>query len=176
MSDERTRLERAIARALRDDRISRRSFLRKAGRGGIYAGAALSLPAILAACGIGPSGSASVAPSASLVGGGEPSGTLIFANWELYIDPDENDNPANSPTLVAFKDATGIETTYTENIIDNQSFFAGIQPDLEAGNPTGYDVIVMTDWMIGNMIRLDYLEWFDVAQDVPNFVANAADK
>jgi len=178
MTDERTNLERAIARALRDDRISRRSFLRKAGRGGVYAGGALSLPAILAACGIGPSASssASAAPSASLVGGGEPSGTLIFANWELYIDPDENDNPANSPTLVAFKDATGIETTYTENILDNQSFFAELQPDLAAGNPPGYDIIVMTDWMIGNMVRLGYLEAFDVAQSVPNFVANAADK
>ena len=176
MSDERTKLERAIARALRDDRISRRSFLRKAGRGGIYAGGALSLPAILAACGIGSSSSPSAGAMASPVGGGEPSGTLIFANWELYIDPDENDNPQNSPTLVAFKDETGIETTYTENILDNQSFFAEIQPDLAAGNPPGYDIIVMTDWMIGNMIRLGYLESFDVARDVPNFVANAADK
>jgi spermidine/putrescine transport system substrate-binding protein len=184
MSDEeRTRLERAIARAMREDRMSRRGFLRKAGRGGIYAGGALSLPAILAACGIGPSGSPSGAASASgaqatptPIGGGEPSGELIFANWELYIDPGEDDDPQKSPTLAAFKDETGIDTTYTENILDNQSFFATIQPDLEAGNPTGYDIIVMTDWMIGNMIRLGYLERIDVARDVPNFLANAADK
>jgi spermidine/putrescine transport system substrate-binding protein len=184
MSDEeRTRLERAIARALRQDRMSRRGFLRKAGRGGIYAGGALSLPAILAACGIGPSGSPSGAASGSgaqatpaPIGGGEPSGELIFANWELYIDPGENDDPQKSPTLVAFKDETGIDTTYTENILDNQSFFATIQPDLEAGNPTGYDIIVMTDWMIGNMIRLGYLERMDVARDVSNFTANAAEK
>jgi spermidine/putrescine transport system substrate-binding protein len=184
MSDQqRTRLEQAIARAMREERISRRRFLRKAGRGGLYAGGALSLPAILAACGIGPSGAPSAGASASVaqatptpVGGGEPSGQLIFANWELYIDPDENDDPQNSPTLIAFREATGVETTYTENILDNQSFFAQIQPDLEAGNPTSYDIIVMTDWMIGNMIRLEYLERIDVARDVPNFVANAADK
>jgi len=184
MSDvQRTRLERAIARALRDERISRRRFLRQAGRGGLYAGGALSLPAILAACGIGPSGSPAAGASGaqatatpSPVGGGEPSGTLIFANWELYIDPGAGDDPQKSPTLAAFKDEIGVDTTYTENILDNQSFFATIQPDLEAGNPTGYDIIVMTDWMIGNMIRLGYLERMDVARDVPNFLANAADK
>jgi spermidine/putrescine transport system substrate-binding protein len=182
MSDEqRTRLEQAISRGLQHDRYSRRSFLRKAGRGGLYAGGALSLPAILAACGISASGSPSSSaiagqPTATPVGGGDPSGTLIFANWELYIDPGKNDDPQKSPTLAKFKDKTGIETTYTENILDNQSFFATIQPDLEQGNSTGYDIIVMTDWMIGNMVRLGYLEQIDVARDVPNFVANAATK
>jgi spermidine/putrescine transport system substrate-binding protein len=179
MSEEQqTRLERAIARAWREDRLSRRGFLRKAARGGIYAGGALSLPAILAACGIGPAASApgSTAPSASPVGGGEPSGTLIFANWELYIDPGPHNDPQKSPTLADFKKETGIEATYTEDILDNQSFFAKIQPDLEAGNPTGFDIIVMTDWMIGNLIRLGYLETIDVERDVPNFVKHAADK
>jgi spermidine/putrescine transport system substrate-binding protein len=181
MSDEqRTRLELAISRALKEDRYSRRGFLRRAGRGGMYAGAALSLPAILAACGISASGAPSSAgagqPTPSPVGGGDPSGKLIFANWELYIDPGKNDDPQKSPTLANFKDKTGIQTTYTENILDNQSFFAKIQPDLEAGNPTGYDIIVMTDWMIGNMIRLGYLEQIDVARDVPQFVSSAAEK
>jgi spermidine/putrescine transport system substrate-binding protein len=182
MSDEqRTRLELAISRALKEDRYSRRGFLRRAGRGGMYAGAALSLPAILAACGISASGAPSSSagagqPTPSPVGGGDPSGTLIFANWELYIDPGKGDDPQKSPTLANFKKKTGIDTTYTENILDNQSFFANIQPDLEAGNPTGYDIIVMTDWMIGNMVRLGYLEQIDVARDIPNFVANAATK
>jgi len=186
--EERDRLERAIARAFRPQRrLSRRNFLRQAGKGGAYAAGALSLPAILAACGIGPattSPAASTAASAgqsaaatpSPVGGGEPSGTLIFANWELYIDPGPNDDPQRSPTLAGFREETGIETTYSENILDNQSFFANIQPDLEAGNPPGYDIIVMTDWMIGNMIRLGYLERIDVARDVPNFGDHAADK
>ena len=181
--EERTRLERAVQRAFRPQRrLSRRAFMRQAGRGGAYAAGALSLPAILAACGIGaqtptPSlAGASAAATPSPVGGGEPSGTLIFANWELYIDPGPNDDPQRSPTLANFRDETGIETTYTENILDNQSFFATIQPDLEAGNPPGYDIIVMTDWMIGNMIRLGYLERIDVARDVPNFLEHAADK
>ena len=179
-SDERrTELERSIARAFRG-RFSRRNFLQKAGRGGLYAGGAISLPAILAACGIGPTASpsapASGAPTPSPVGGGEPSGTLNFANWTLYIDPGPKGDPQKSPTLADFKDDTGITTRYTEDVLDNQVFFAKIQPDLEAGNPTGYDLIVLTDWMIGNMIRLGYLERIDVNRDVPNFIDNAFDK
>ncbi len=172
--EERTRLERAIARALRPQRrLSRRAFLRQAGRGGVYAGAALSLPSILAACGIGGTGSPSAGPSRAPVGGGDPSGTLNFANWPLYIDQDDD---GNSPTLNQFEEEMGIDVTYTENIEDNASFFGLIQPDLQEGNPTGYDIIVMTDWMIGNMIALGYLEQIDVARDVPNFVEHAADK
>ena len=174
MSDEqRSQIERAITRAFRGDRITRRNFFRKVGRGGIYAGTALSLPAILAACGIGPSASPGAAASRAPVGGGDPSGTLNFANWPLYIDQDDE---GASPTLMQFTEETEIDVTYTENIEDNQSFFGLVQPDLDEGNPTGYDIIVMTDWMIGNMIALGYLEQIDVARDVPNFVANAADK
>ena len=176
----RTTFDRAFAKALREQ-LTRRRFRRQAGRGGLYAGGALSLPAILAACGIGPSASpsaaGSAAPTRSPVGGGEPAGTLNFANWELYIDPDENEDTTKSPTLLEFTDETDIAVNYVDAaIIGNNEFFAQIQPDLDAGNPTGWDLIVMTDWMIGNMIRLGYLESFDVAAHVPNFVANAADK
>lgn len=172
-----TPIERAIARAFRRQRISRRSFLRQTGRGAVAAGAALSLPAILAACGIGPAGSqgsgTSAAPSSGLVGG-EPSGTLIFANWPLYIDQDEA--TGESPTLQQFEETTGIAVDYQEVIQDNQEFFGTIQPALSAGQDTGWDMVVPTDWMVGKMIRLGFLEEFDVAASVPNFVANAADK
>ncbi len=172
--EERDRLERAISRAFQPrGRLSRRAFFRQAGKGGLYAAGALSLPAILAACGIGGTGSATGAPSRAPVGGGDPSGTLNFANWPLYIDQDDD---GSSPTIQQFQDEKSIDVTYTENIEDNQSFFGLVQPDLQAGNDTGYDIIVMTDWMIGNMIRLGYLEQIDVERDIPNFVANAADK
>jgi spermidine/putrescine transport system substrate-binding protein len=145
------------------------------------------LAMVLAACGIGPEASATdgtggsepatdssapteptAAPSA--VGGGEPEGELQFANWPLYIDQDDE---GTSPTLQQFEESTGIDVTYTESIEDNNSFFGTIQPALEAGDDPGYDIIVMTDWMIGNMARLGYLEPIDVERDVPNFVANA---
>ncbi|MGH2429653.1 MAG: polyamine ABC transporter substrate-binding protein [Candidatus Limnocylindria bacterium] len=170
-----SQIERAIGRAFRGGRYSRRVFLRRAGKGVIVAGSALSLPSILAACGIGPTSSPGAAPTAagSPVGGGELAGTLNFANWPLYIDQDDD---GNSPTIQQFSEELGVEVEYSENIEDNTSFFGTIQPVLAAGDDTGYDIIVMTDWMIGNLIRLGFLEQMDVERDVPNFVANAADK
>ena len=167
-------IERAIARAFSGGRYSRRTFLRRAGKGAVVAGSALTLPSILAACGIGPAGSGSPAASGGgLVGGGEPAGTLIFANWPLYIDQDEA--TGESATLQQFEEETGIAVDYTEAIQDNQEFFGTIQPALAGSQDTGWDMIVPTDWMVGKMISLGYLEAFDVAASVPNFVANAAD-
>jgi len=134
---------------------------------------------VLSACGISPaeSGDASADPGASggadpgeAVGGGEPEDALNFANWPLYIDQDDDGNPV---TIQDFEEATGIDVTYTEAIEDNTSFFGTIQPALAGGEDTGYDIIVVTDWMIGNLARLGYLEKIDVERDVPNFVANA---
>ena len=152
----------------------------------------LVLVLVLAACGISPQDSpadgtdASTAPegsaatsagaepsagsSSEAVGGGEPEDELNFANWPLYIDQDED--TGESPTLQEFEEETGIAVNYTESIEDNQSFFGTVQPALAAGEDTGYDIIVMTDWMIGNLARLGYLEEIDVERDVPNFVAN----
>lgn len=169
-------IERAIARAFNNGgRYSRRAFLRRAGRGAVVAGGALTLPSILAACGIRPGASGSAAPSAAgMVGGGDTAGNLVFANWPLYIDQDEE--TGESPTLQQFTEATEIEVDYQEAIQDNQEFFGTIQPALSAGQDTAWDMIVPTDWMVGKMIGLGYLEQFDVAASVPNFVANAADK
>jgi spermidine/putrescine transport system substrate-binding protein len=156
--------------------MSRRSFLHQTGRGAVAAGAALSLPAILAACGIGPSSgtpAASGGGGGGPVGGGDPAGTLIFANWPLYIDQDEE--TGESPTLAQFTEETGIDVDYTEAIQDNQEFFGTIQPALSNNQDTGWDIIVPTDWMAGKMIGLGFLEEFDVTAHVPNFVANAAE-
>jgi spermidine/putrescine transport system substrate-binding protein len=165
-----TDIERAIRRAF-SRRISRRAFLKRAGRGGLYAGAALSLPSILAACGIGGQGSPSPVVSAAALPS-EPAGTLVWANWPAYIDIDEE--TGGYPTIEKFTSETGIEVSYSEDINDNEEFFGRIQPDLSAGNPTGYDLIVLTDWMIERMIRLGYVEPLD-ASKIPNFAANAAD-
>lgn len=185
MSDDReqqTAIEAAIARMVANGRLSRRDFLRRAGQGGAYVGGALSLSAILAACGISGQASntptpSSAAPSASVAPTPvpTPAGQLNFANWPLYIDTDEND-PTKHKTLVDFTQATGIQVKYTEAIEDNQSFFGTIQPDLSAGNDTGWDLMVLTDWLIGKMVGLNYLEQIDLATFVPNFTANAADK
>ena len=101
-----------------------------------------------------------------------PAGTLDFANWPAYIDIDEE--TGDYPTLAKFTEESGIEVAYTEAINDNEEFFGIIQPDLAAGNPPQYDLIVMTDWMIEKMIRLGYLSELDRSK-LPNFDANALD-
>ncbi len=150
----------------------------------VVAAGALSLSLVLAACGIEPAesgggegggasadpGTGSAAPSAAAVGGGEPEANLEFANWPLYIDQDDE---GNSPTIQQFEESTGVDVNYTEAIEDNVSFFGTIQPALAAGDDTGYDMIVITDWMVGNMVRLGYLEPLDVERDVPDFLENA---
>jgi spermidine/putrescine transport system substrate-binding protein len=172
MGDRESQIERAVRRAFdRQRRFTRRAFLAGTGRGAVAGGAMLSLPAILAACGIGPGASAGA--SGGAVGGGEPAGELIFANWPLYIDQDDD---GNFPSITQFEEETGIEVDYQESIQENTEFFGTIQPALAAGQDTGWDMIVVTDWMVGKMIALGYLEQIDVARDVPNFVANAADK
>ena len=177
-------IERAIERAFRPQRrLSRRQFLERVGRNGLIVGSALSVPAILAACGIGPAqsgtprpsasgpaSSGSVAPSASLPA--EPAGQLSWANWPAYIDIDED--TGDYPTIKKFEKQDDIKVTYTEDVNDNEEFFGKIQPDLAAGNSTGYDLIVLTDWMIERMIRLGYLEPLDHSK-LPNFDANVQD-
>jgi spermidine/putrescine transport system substrate-binding protein len=152
-----------------------------------YGAVALTLAMLLAACGIAPAESAdepttglpsdtaaataSAEPAATPVGGGEPEDELNFANWPLYIDQDEE--TGESATLEQFQEEFGVTVNYSEAIEDNVSFFGTIQPSLAAGEDTGYDLMVVTDWMVGNMARLGYLEPIDVERDVPNFAANA---
>jgi spermidine/putrescine transport system substrate-binding protein len=147
-------------------------FLRQTGRGAVVAGSALTLPAILAACGIGPAASPSAGAGSQAALPSAPAGTLDFANWPAYIDIDEE--TGEYPTLAKFTDESGIDVTYTEAINDNEEFFGVIQPDLAAGNPPQYDLIVMTDWMIEKMVRLGYLQPLDHSQ-LGNFDANALD-
>ena len=151
----------------------------------VVSAGALSLGLVLAACGIEPQESGggrrrgrqrrsgcrgrAALPARRRSAAGEPEENLEFANWPLYIDVDDE---GNSPTIQQFEEATGVDINYTEAIEDNNSFFGTIQPPLAAGDDTGYDIIVVTDWMVGNMIRLGYLEPIDVERDVPNFLEN----
>ena len=119
-----------------------------------------------------PSPSAGATDTPSTAPAATPAGQLSFANWPLYIDIDEE--TGGYPTLEKFEQESGIDVTYAEDINANEEFFGRLQPDLAAGNPTGYDLIVMTDWMIERMARLGYLQELDHSL-LPNFEANAED-
>ena len=53
-------------------------------------------------------------------------------------------------------------------------FFGTIKPQLEAGQDTGWDLIVLTDWMAARLIRLGWVEQIDLG-NMPNVAANLQD-
>lgn len=163
-------LERML-RGLMRRRISRRDALRYAGVGA----GSVGLSAFLAACGVegtqnqpGPTGTSAPSPKPLPA----KAGVVQVANWPLYIDLDDGE----SATLDGFKQKTGIDITYKEDIGDNDEFFGtDLRQQLSAGQSTGWDVVVLTDWMIAKLIRLGWLE--PLHQEVlPNCTANLDDK
>lgn len=165
----------AFLRGLTMRRISRRDVFRSAGLGA----GALSLGAILAACG-GTSGGGGAGGGGDTGGNGgidwnaEPNGTLMFANWPLYIDKKKVNGQVTYPSLEQFTADTGIQVTYREAINSNPEFFGKIQPQLAAGQSTGWDIIVITNGdTLNQLLRLDYLVPLPT-DNRPNFDANAS--
>ena len=90
---------------------------------------------------------------------------MNWANWTLYLD--KSDDGKHYPTLEAFSKQTGIKATYAEDIEDNDTYYGKIQAQLQQGQDIGKDVIVLTDWMAGRLVRQGYVQKFDDAA-IPN--------
>jgi len=144
--------------------MSRREFLRYTGVGI----GALSLGSVLAACGSGGT------PGSTF--SSEPAGILNFANWPLYIDKTKRpDGTRYSPSLAGFTRETGILVNYREVIPDGEWFFQQLEPRLAAGEPTGWDLMVITNGITLTKMkqRGDLVE---LPSDLrPNFDRNAGD-
>ncbi|MGW0579701.1 polyamine ABC transporter substrate-binding protein [Streptomyces sp. NPDC002920] len=125
----------------------------------------------LSACGIPAAGQAKGGTSAEDHSAKEK--TVDFSNWTEYMDVD--DSGKRHPTLDAFTKRTGIKVKYTEDINDNSEFFAKIKPQLAAGQDTGRDIIVLTDWMAARLIRLGWVQKLD-ASNLPHAYANLSEQ
>lgn len=138
--------------------LTRRRFL----QGSALTGAAV----FLAAC---SSSGATAAPGSGAPSGGpqEATGPLQFANWDAYIDLTEvgdGEYDLPSPTLDDFAAEYGVEVEYANaQIEDNESFMATIRPQLESGVETGWDLIVLTDWMAAKVVAAGWAEEIDPA-------------
>jgi spermidine/putrescine transport system substrate-binding protein len=159
-------------------RITRRSMLQGTALAGVGAFlAACGTPAQSAAPTSGPSAPPTPVPSGAATPAPTekptPSAVLNFANWPLYIDQDGG-SPPKSPTLEQFTAKYGTKVNYAEAVNDNDSFFGTIQPPLQAGQDTGWDLIVLTDWMASRIIRLGWADTIDTA-NTPSFTANEGD-
>ena len=126
--------------------ISRRGFLTRTalGAGGLALGGSF-----LASCS-GKEGAP--APGAAAGGAAAAMKTLRISNWPLYID---------KQTVADFEKAKGIKVEYTEDVNDNNEFFAKIDEPLKRGQSIDRDIVVLTDWMAGKMIRLGYVAPLD---------------
>jgi len=128
--------------------VSRRQMLRGAGRATFGAGA---LAAFLAACGSDePSAPRATMPTLPPV-----AGELSVAQWPLYID---RAREGHRPTLEAFEEEHDIAVDYREVIADNQEFFARLVPLFRQGQDTGWDIIALSDWVVGLMRDAGWLE------------------
>jgi len=106
------------------------------------------------------------------------TGPLKFANWPAYIDQTTAADAASgvlpagsSKTLEDFQKKYTVKVDYEEKIGSNQAFFETIRPALNGNLPTGWDLIVMTDWMAAKIITKGWAERLDPS-NVPNCVKN----
>ncbi|MFJ5918672.1 PotD/PotF family extracellular solute-binding protein [Streptomyces ardesiacus] len=155
----------AMRRSLRSGRaaLTRRSLLRAATGTALAAGGA----GLLSGCGIPAAGKTEGGVSAE--DHSQLEKQVRFSNWTEYMDVDESGR--RHPTLEAFTERTGVKVTYTEDINDNSEFFGKIQPQLAAGQETGRDIIVLTDWLAARLIRLGWVQKLDPA-NLPHAFAN----
>ena len=162
--------------------VSRRTVLKGAALGGVATFIAActgsrssAAPSAAASAAVPSESAASESPSASSTPQ-TATGPLMFANWPAYIDLGDADeySPGASPTLEQFKAEYGVDVDYQEKIGDNSSFVETIKPALVGGLPTGWDLIVLTDWMASQIITSGWAEKIDQA-NVPNAVANLED-
>lgn len=138
--------------------MSRRRIMQAAGLGGVAM--------VAAACGAG--GDDTSGASASPASAADQSSTdkvVNWSNWPLYLDVD--DQTGEYPSLKAFEKQTGITVTYTEDVNDNNEFFAKVRTQLEQGQDIGRDLVVLTDWMAGLWIQNGYAQKLDKA-NIPN--------
>ncbi|WP_217246696.1 spermidine/putrescine ABC transporter substrate-binding protein [Streptomyces sp. AC602_WCS936] len=143
--------------------LTRRSLLRASAGGALAVGGL----GTLSACGIPPAGKTEGGVSSDDRSKEEKE--VSFSNWTEYMDVDESGR--RHPTLEAFTKRTGIKVKYTEDINDNSEFFGKIQPQLSAGQETGRDIIVLTDWLAARLIRLGWVQKLDPA-NLPHAFAN----
>jgi spermidine/putrescine transport system substrate-binding protein len=149
-------LSPALVRGL----LTRRTVMQGAGVAG--------LAAALAACGTkgtaAPAGnSASAKPT--WADKSDTDKVVNWSNWQAYIDVD--DKTSTHPTLDAFTKKLGIKVNYTEDVNDNDEFFAKIQPQLSASQDTGRDTFCLTDWMASKLIQLGWVQELN-KDNIPN--------
>ncbi|MEZ5380336.1 MAG: spermidine/putrescine ABC transporter substrate-binding protein [Microthrixaceae bacterium] len=116
-------------------------------------------------CGVGAAvgGAVAIGATAGCGSVAQVGPSLRIANWPDYIDG------GDEGTVKRFQRRTGIVTSYSEEISDNERYFSEMAPQLSAGQRIGPDLVVLTGWMAGRMIGLGWAEPLPLAS-IPNAV------
>ena len=164
-------IDPSFLRGLTQRRFDRRELFRYAGLGV----GAVVLSGLADACSIPGIGVVSQPVKTSDVAkifSGKPAGTLNFANWPYYIDFDTKTH--TRPSIEKFEQVTGIHVSYYPVINGNDTFFAKIQPALQAGQPPEYDLMVITNGTIlDKLVKFGYLTPLDHSK-MTNFAKYAS--
>lgn len=138
--------------------LTRREWLRFAGR----AGAGAAALAALSACGV----KSQQAPAAGTTATLPPlAGELVIAQWPGYID---------KKTVSNFEHDKNIDVAYKEVVNDNAAFYATIREPLSQGKSPGWDLVPLSDWVVTKMNRTRSLLELDHSL-LPNVDANIGD-
>jgi len=100
---------------------------------------------------------------------------LRYSNWPEYIDEKtikRNGRKVTvSPTMERFRKESGIKVDYVADVNDNSEFFGVVRNQLADCQPTGRDLMTLTDWMAARMVNLGWLQKLD-KDKMPNVEAN----
>ena len=142
-----------LIREARNASLTRRNVLTGAGIGA----AALSL----AAC---STGGAAPGPTAA-VDKSSTDKNIKWDNWAQYLDEDKDGK--THPTLDAFEKKSGIAVKYDVAVDDNNTYYGKVKDQLALGQNIGADLVCLTDWMVSRLIKLGYVQNFDLSK-IPN--------
>lgn len=134
---------------------------------------AFGTPTLLTSCGVeGARQTPETCPSEDLSATGK---TLSFSNWPVYMDEETVEvggrRTTVMPTLDGFEAETGIDVIYNTDINDNAEFFAKVRDQLANCEPTGRDLVVLTDWAAARMVGLGWIQKLDRSR-LPRVEAN----
>ena len=169
--------------------ITRRRFLAGSAMAGFAAFLAACTPQGTPAPTGGPSAGPTVLPTEGPPATTPPiTGPLNFANWDAYIDltqvpgadgqmdTDDDEYDLPSPTLDEFTTEYKVDVNYVNAEIDgNETFMQTITQQLQSGVDTGWDLIVLTDWMAAKVIEAGWAEQIDPSH-IPTALANVKDE
>ncbi|MEO7348574.1 MAG: extracellular solute-binding protein [Terrimesophilobacter sp.] len=130
--------------------LSRRTILQGAGVG--------ASALLLSGC---SAGSTKLEPATDV---SETQKSLRFDSRDSY----RNTTGEDFPLLDAFIAKSGISTTYTNAVSDDNVYYGKVKGQLKLGQDIGADAVVISDWMATRWIRMGYVQKFDRAR-IPNF-------